>query len=672
MSANLILEIGARRSFADGKLFGSSGAYELLSGRVRYSVDPTVPAYRSVVDLERAAREADGRVSFTAEFCLLKPVDFARGNRRILFDVINRGNKRAVQFFNDAPHSNEPSSAAHAGNGFLMRQGYTVAWLAWQGDVLPGGGRMTMQLPIAGSAAEPVTGALRAEFIVDREGVSCLPLSGNAVTHSYPAFSLDTKAARFTRREYADSPREIIAADAWQFARVDESGAPLASAQHCYLPGGFRPGWIHELVYTARDPRVLGLGFPAVRDFLAFLRRAERDAAGTPNPLRVSGARVERVYGWGRSLSGRYLREFVYRGWNEDACGERVFDGVFAHVAGAGRVALNYRFAQPGRFPRQHEDHVYPSDQFPFAYGLTTDPWSARGDAILKRPATDPLVIHSQTAAEYWQRRGSLVHTDAFGADLPEHPQARVFLFASAQHFAAPRGRPLFGPHRNPSNPLDTAPILRALLVALDRWATAGTSPPGSRVPRRMDGTLATAHDARARFPAIASAVYPATPNRLFLLDYGEELNAGRFTLEPPREDRDREYAVLVPMVDADGNEVAGVRAPQLAVPVATYTGWNWRREGARPRALASVVGSFLPFACDAAERARSGDPRPSIAERYRSHHDYIAKIAVAAHALVAAGLLLEEDVERCVERAISAGWPPDTSAVVGGAGDTP
>ncbi len=672
MGANMILEFGARMSFADGTQFGRAGAYELLSGRVRYAVDPTAPAYQNVVDLGYAARDAEGRVTYTAEFCLLKPADFARGNRRILFDVINRGNKRAVQFFNDAPHSNQPSTAAHAGNGFLMRQGYTVAWLAWQGDLLAGGGRMTMNLPIVGSAAEPVTGPLRAEFIVDREGVTCLPLSGNVVTHSYPAISLDTTAATFTRREYADSPREIIPPDAWQFARVGESGTSVASVQHCHLPGGFRPGWIHELVYTARDPRVLGLGFPAVRDFLAFLRHAERDAVGTPNPLRAPGACVERVYGWGRSLSGRYLREFVYRGWNEDACGQRVFDGVFPHVAGAGRVALNYRFAQPGRFPRQHEDHTYPSDQFPFTYGLAADPWSGRSDGILKRPATDPVVIHSQTAAEYWQRRGSLVHTDAFGADLPEHPRARVFLFASSQHFAAPRGRPLLGSHRNASNPLDTAPVLRALLTLLDRWASDGTPPPSSRIPRRTDGTLATAEEARARFPAIPGVVFPAAPNRLFLLDYGDEMNAGRFTLEPPREDRDREYAVLIPMVDADGNDVAGVRTPHVAVPVATHTGWNWRREGAEPRALSSIIGSFLPFARDAAERARSVDPRPSIAERYRSHHDYIAKIAVAAHALAQAGLLLEEDVERYVERAISDGWPPDLTAVVGGVGDTP
>jgi len=672
MSAGIVLEIGSRRSFAAGAPFGRAGAYELVTGRVRFAVDPQSPAYRSVVDLDLAARDAQGRVAFAADFCLLKPVAFAGGNRRILFDVINRGNKRAVQFFNDAPHSNEPLTEAHAGNGFLLREGYTVAWLAWQGDLLPGDGRMTMDLPIAGSDTAPVTGPLRAEFIVDREGVTCLPLSGNAFTRSHPAASLDTAQATFTRREYADSPRETIPASEWQFARLDASGRPVACAEHCHLPGGFRPGWIHELVYTARDPRVLGLGFPAVRDFLAFLRHAERDDAGTANPLRAPGATVERIYGWGRSQSGRYLREFAYRGWNEDAAGRRVFDGIFPHVTGAGRVVLNYRFAQPGRYPRQHEDHAYPSDQFPFAYGLTTDPWSGRADAILRRPSTDPLVIHTQTAAEYWQRRGSLVHTDAFGADLPEHPRARTFLFASSQHFAAPRGRPLIGSHRHPSNPLDTAPVLRALLVALDRWATDGTPPPASRVPRRMDGTAVPAGEVAARFPAIPGVVCPRAPNRLFPLDFGPEVDAGRFTREPPHEDRTREYAVLVPAVDADGNDVPGVRVPHLAVPVATHTGWNWRREGSEPHELAGVIGSFFALPVDARARARAGDPRPSLAERYRSHHDYVARIAIAAQALVAEGLLLAEDVERYVARAIEGGWPPDPTAVVGGAGDTP
>jgi hypothetical protein len=620
---------------------------------VRFALDPHDPAYRLVTDLEHAPTNANGEVEFAADFRLVKPIDIARGNRRVLFDVINRGNIRALQFFNGAEPTNEPADAAHVGNGFLMRRGYTLAALAWQGDILPGVDRMSMKLPFAGSAERPVTGPMRAEFITDKPGVRSIPLSGNDFTHSYPTASFDTRTAHFTRREYAHHPRQVIAPESWQFARIDAGGRVTASAADCYYPAGFEPGFIYELVYTARDPLILGLGFTGVRDFLSFLRNDARDADGTPNPLHTSGTGVERVYGWGRSQSGRFLREFVYRGYNEDARGQRVFDGIHPHVTGAGRVTLNYRFAQPGRYPRQHEDHTVASDQFPFAYRLATDPFTGCSDAILKRPNTDPLVIHSQTAAEYWQRRGSLVHTDAYGSDLPEHPRARIYFFASSQHFAEPGGVPEHGAHRYPSNPLDTAPVLRALLDAMDAWATHGTLPPPSRVPRRDEGTLLTAAEYGATFPAIPEVTPPASANRLQRLDFGPDVASGKFTREPPLELENDEYAVLVPAPSADGNDIAGVRTPHLAVPLATHTGWNFRAAGATD-ALYSIVGSHLPFAKDAPTRLRTGDLRLSIAERYRSREDYIARIAVAAHALCEARLLLAEDVDRYVARAIT------------------
>ncbi|MCC6533591.1 MAG: hypothetical protein IT531_13655 [Burkholderiales bacterium] len=653
MSATLRLEIGETAPLAAGRAFGERGAYERLSGVAHFALDPRAAAYRGVVDLDLAPVNAAGQVEFSAEFCILRPADWARGNRRIVFDVINRGNVRALQFFNDAEPSNAPSSDAHAGNGFLMRRGYTLVALAWQGDILPGVDRMSMRLPIAGSSAQPVTAAVRMEFIADAAGTRTIGLSGNDYTHSYPTASLDQAQARFTRRQYAHEARLPIPASEWAFARLDAQGRLEPSATHCTLHEGFRPGWIYELIYTAKDPLVLGLGFAGVRDFLSFLRYGTRDAGGMANPVATKDAPVERVYGWGRSQSGRFLREFVYRGWNEDAALRRVFDGVHPHVTGAGRVTLNYRFAQPGRYPRQHEDHLVASDQFPFAYGLSSDPFSARTDAILRRPNSDPLVIHSQTAAEYWQRRGSLVHTDAFGADLAEHPRARVFLFASSQHFAPPGGEAEQGAHRHRSNPLDTAPLLRALLDMLDAWATHGTEPVPSRVPRRSDATLVSAAQYRAAFPSIPGVEAPHAANRLHRTDYGTEVEQGRFTLEPPQERAHEEYAVLVPRADADGNDIAGVRTPQLEAPLATYTGWNYRAAGST-QALYSIVGSYLPFATNATERANSGDPRPSLAERYRSRYDYIARVAIAAHTLVQARLLLAEDLDRYVARAIA------------------
>lgn len=653
MTACLRFEITAREPLAGGRAFGPAGPYERLSGHVHFAVDPSDPAYRSVVDLDLAPRNAAGRIEFSAEFCLLRPTDLARGNRRVLFDVINRGNIRALQFFNDAVPSNTPTTEAEAGNGFLMRRGYVVAALAWQGDILPAPDRMSMRLPIAGRGASPVTGPMRMEFITDSERVRCVPLSGNDFTHAYPAVSLDTREAVLTRRAYAHDARETVPAESWQFARLEADGSTRPSATHCTLNEPFRPGWIYELVYTAKDPLLLGLGFAGARDFLSFLRYGDVDADNAPNPAAQGDVRMERVYGWGRSQSGRFLREFVYRGWNADAQGRRVFDGIHPHVTGAGRVTLNYRFAQPGRYPRQHEDHLVASDQFPFAYGLTTDPHTGRVDAILKRPDTDPVVIHSQTAAEYWQRRGSLVHTDAFGSDLPEHPRARLYFFASSQHSAEPGGKPLRGAHRHPSNPLDTAPVLRALLDAMDAWATRGVEPPPSRVPRRSDGSLVDAATYRGGFPSIPNVTPPSGPNFLRRIDYGPEFEAGRFAKEPPEEIADQDYAVLIPGSDADGNDASGVRTPHIDVPLATYTGWNFRTQGSTD-ALYSINGSHVPFAPTKIERERSGDSRLSLAERYRSRHDYIARIAVAAQRMVEARLLLAEDVDRYVARALT------------------
>jgi hypothetical protein len=651
MDTQIRLRIDAREPFAGGMTFGDVGPYERLAGRILFAIDPQDPANRPIVDLDRAPRNAAGLVEFAADLFVLKPVDLGRGNRRLLYDVNNRGNIRALQFFNDAPHSNAPRAAAHAGNGFLMRRGYTLVASGWQGDILPGDGRLTIQVPVARDDGGELSGVVRAEFIVEEPGITCLPLSGNAYTASYESASLDTRGAAFTCREREADPRQPIPPEAWQFARLDGDGRPVPSASHCYLPAGFRPGWIYELIYTAKNPLVLGLGFAGVRDLIAFLRYAEADAEGTPNPLRRDGVGIDKAYAWGRSQSGRFLREFVYRGFNRDLRGRRVFDAIAPHVAGGGRVVLNYRFAQPGRHPRQHEDHLYPSDQFPFAYPVLHDPLTGKTDGILKRPDADPLVI--QTSSEYWQRRGSLVHTDPLGRDLPEHDGVRLYLFASSQHHADPHSGPLTGAHRWPSNPLNTTPLLRALLDALDAWATHGTPPPPSRVPRRADGTLVPAAEVQARFPKIPGVGCPSAPDRLFVQEHGPDVERGLLTKEPPEADRSQEYAVLVPQVDADGNDLAGIRTPHVAVPLATFTGWNLRLPGGGEPDLASLNGSYFPFARTAAERRASGDPRPSLEERYRSKAHYVRAIALAAQRLVEQRLLLEEDAERYVALAM-------------------
>ena len=660
---NLIaLSITDRRSFADGHGFGDSGAYERLTGRALYAVDPLAAAQRDVVDIDKAPRDARGLVRFEADVMILKPVDMARGNRRMFFDYGNRGHKRALQFFNDAIHSNDPLTLAHAGNGFLFRRGFAVVWGAWEGDMLAGDGRMVLDVPVATDNGIPITGRARVEFIPDAPGADTYPLSGRVAAHSYRTASMDTRDAVFTRRRYPYDEPEVIPNGQWSFAagmvglggetKVTER-AIVPSDWHIHYAAGFRPGWIYELLYTAKDPKVMGLGHVAVRDLVSFLKYGRTDE----NPLRGT----EKAYGWGRSQTGRCLRDFVYRGYNADAAGRRVFDGVLPHVAGAGRKWMNHRFSNPiVSGGQQYEDHFNIADSFPFSYAWSTDHLTGREDAILKRPETDPLVFHTQTATEYWVRRGSLAHTDTRGGDLPQPETVRVYFWSSSQHSADPLLKaPSRGIGHHYSNTVATSAFFRAMLDAMDAWASHGKRPPDSQIPSRADNTLVEYETWKQRFPVIPGALRLACPNPLPLMDFGPEAEQG-ILREPPvlvhgRNDPDGpglRYTVLVPSVDRDGNDVAGVRAPMVAAPLGTYTGWNPRAHGYGHGVQWRFEGSYLPFPDTPSERAATADPRPSILERYATKQAYRDAILAAARELVARGLMLEEDVERCGDMA--------------------
>ncbi len=663
------LHITDRRPFADGHAFGGVGPYERLSGRARMAIDPVADGNRGITDLDKAPRGADGLVHYETDLMILKPADFARGNRRLFYDYGNRGHKRALQFFNDAPHSNDPASLAHAGNGFFMRHGYSIVWAAWEGDMLAGDGRLVLDTPVATDNGKPITGRVRVEFIPDMAGTVCYPLSGRFAAHSYRTASMDTRDAVFTRRRYPYDTPQVIPSDQWQFAAFQVGlGAETKVAEHAlvpsdwhiYYPAGFQPGWIYELLYTAKDPKVMGLGHAVVRDVVSFLKYDTTEA----NPLRGT----EKAYGWGRSQTGRCLRDFVYRGFNADLSGRRVFDGVIPHVAGAGRKWLNHRFANPiVSGGQQYEDHFNIADSFPFSYAWSRDHLTGREDAILKRPETDPLVFHSQSATEYWVRRGSLAHTDTQGNDLPQPDTVRVYCWSSSQHGADPLlQKPASGIGQHYSNNVATSMFFRAMLVALDAWATSGTLPPDSRMPRRADGTLVDYDTWRRQYPAIPGTAVLGEPNVLTLLDFGPEADQG-ILAEPPvivhgRNDPDGapglRYTVLVPSVDADGNDIPGVRAPMVQAPLGTYTGWNPRARGYGHGLQWRFEGSYIPFPETPSEQAATGDPRASILTRYPDKAAYHAAIVAAARRLVAEGLMLEEDVARCAAAAADWGRP--------------
>lgn len=662
MPNQIQLKITERTRFAEGHLFGDTGAYERLVGRAYFNVDPQEPAQEGIVDLDKVSLNNQGLVEFYSDLFILKPISPELGNGRLLFGYGNRGNKRELQFFNDAPASNDPNTIEDAGNGFLMRRGYSVVWAAWEGDLLPGDGRMLLDVPVATENGHPITGLVRSEFIADKNGVTTVPVSGMVSTRCYPVVSQSMGQARLTRRRYPDDERIIISPGDWRFARI-ESGVGLdgqgmehtvlPSSTHVYLPSGFESGWIYELVYTASDPVVLGLGHVVVRDLVSFFKYEDRDATNQVNPL----GRIEKAYAWGRSQTGRCIRDFLHNGFNCDASNRRVFDGVMPHVSGAGLMWMNHRFANVvSAAGQQYESHCTPADRFPFSYAKTTDHLTGRVDAILKRPETDPLVIHTQTSTEYWQRRGSLVHTDTQGNDLPQPDGVRVYFWSSSQHFADPNS-PKSGcaVGQYDSNVVRTSMLFRAMLDTLDRWATEGRPPPPNQIPLRADGTLVTMEDWRAQFPRIPCVALPREPNTLPLMDFGPDFKKGLLTKEPPELVPGKGYVVLVPSVDQDGNDIAGVRAPMVSAPLATYTGWNLRRRGFGAGALYSFIGSTLPFPDSQEERRQTADPRRSVLERYGSAKSYVEAVEQAARVLVADGFMLEEDVQRSV--ATAANW---------------
>lgn len=647
--------------FADGTEFPVTGAYERIAGRAYGEVDPRSPQNKVIVNILNAPANPRGRVEYWTDFFILKPVDMGRGNGKVFYDIPNRGNKRILMFLNDAPQSNDPRTLEHAGNGFLMREGYTIAWSGWQGDLLAGGHLLRAGVPIATDGSKPITRMARAEIVAEREGILSRPLSGDDRTIPYPAATTDKTGATLTMRQKSYERRLPVPASEWEFAccaRDPKTGVTgiKASENDLYLRSGFKPGTIYELVYRAKNPLVLGLGFAVVRDLISFLRYERADDEGNPNPLDEAG-RVSKVYGWGRSQSGRFLRDFVYQGFNEDERRRRVFEAIAPHAAGGGRLFLNYEFARPGNSSQQHTDQLDP-EIFPFSYTVAKDPQTGRKDGILKRPKTDPYVMHTNTSTEYWQKRASLAHTDGNGKDIRIPEKVRIYLIGSAQHNTPPGSTPKKSQTQQLTNPMVVGDALRALMVAMDRWVSEGTPPPPSSIPTVGDGTLVKPGRHFTGFPGLSWLRCAGLYNRQLFLDYGPEIGRGRIDIHPPKQVKRGSYVILVPKVDADGNDAAGIRLPAIRAPLGTYTGWNLQDSTLAEGELAGLLGSFIPFAKTIRERERSGDPRLSIEERYADHKEYQLRISIEARRLIEERFLLPEDAERIINETESDRYP--------------
>jgi hypothetical protein len=631
------VSVDRREPVLDGRDFGAAGPYEKLVGTVEFALDPSLRQNQAIVDLALAPRDARGEVVFSADFYVLKPVDLRRGDGLLYYEVPNRGGKAILRRLQFAEGSLDPTTAAQIGDGWLMRQGMTLAWMGWQWDVPERPGLLRLRAPVASEQGRPITGLVRAMVVPDhREEVAPL---GDRDHLAYPPTGPRGGDDRLYVRDHAlDQPR-LLPRARWHFVGEDA----LA------LDGGFEPGRIYEVVYRSRDPRVVGCGLAATRDLVSFFR----NEAGEANPL--AGVRLAIAHGI--SQSGRFLRHFLYQGLNEDEQGRRVFDGMFIEVAGAGRGSFNHRFAQASRDGYQHFNVSYPTDLFPFTDLPEEDPQTAERAGLLDRArarGTVPRLFHVMTAFEYWNRAASLVHTDATGqsdAALPD--TSRIYFIASAQH----------GPGRLPplpggvgsnlgfyaANANETRPLLRALVRALVEWVAQGTQPPPSQYPRIDSGTLVTPE--RAGWPAVPGVRFPLVRNQPARLDFGPGWRQGVVSVEPPR--LGPVYPTLVPAVDDVGDDRAGVRMPAIEVPLATQTGWNWRHPSTgAPSALVGVLGSYLPLPWTKSERERTADPRLSVEERYRGREDFLGRVTLAALSLVRARFLLASDVPLVVENA--------------------
>jgi hypothetical protein len=628
-----------------------------------FAVDPDHPANAGIVDLVEAPRDDRGRVRFEADLCLLQPVTAARGGGlgagpqagwpgrgRLLLDVPNRGRRRAVAMFNRARPEAAPGEEIDSGDGFLMRQGWTVAACGWQWDVPRApGSRALMGLDPPLATRDGV--ALPGQAVVELQPNAPRPdqLLANRVHHPYPAADVDDPEARLTVRDWMDGPRTAIPRDRWRFAR-EEGGRVVADASHVWLSGGFEAGRLYEVIYRPAICPVAGAGLLAVRDCAAWLRYG---TAGEGNPC---AGRIDHAFAFGVSQTGRFLRHFLSLGLNVDEAQRRVFDGLLPHVAGARRGEFNHRFAQPSAQSVRGFGHL-----MPFTFDDQTDPLTGETGGLLHRQRERggvPKIVATNTAAEYWRGDGSLLHTDLAGErDVPPPAEVRLYHFAGTQHGpgSLPLGRVSAADGQrglHDFNAVDYAPLLRAALVNLADWVTRGAEPPPSVYPRLAGRTAVPGREVLRAFAAIPGVSLP-DPERLPAMrrvDVGPDAaeGVGRYPAATGRR-----YPTYVSAVDADGNEVGGVRLPDLTVPLATYTGWNPRDPATGGQGLIiNMQGSTLPFAPTAAGRARSGDPRPSIAERYRDRADYLERVRAAAQRLVDERYLLAEDVDAVVRQA--------------------
>lgn len=643
-------DLALQRVLADGKSWGDVGPYEELRGTLRFAIDPENAANTRITDVGLAPRNATGQVEFASDVSIILPVDRARSSGRLLLDVVNRGNRVALPNFNRAPRlyvgPDTPLEAPiDLGDGFLMKRGFTVVACGWQIDTPNYPALITM------TQGQDVPGLKGQVYVQLQSAMDTQNFLLSDKNHrAYPAADMHEQDAILEVRDMPDGDAQRLPRDTWRFGRLDDNGHYHSDPHYICSPQGFQKGRIYQIVYTTDWAPIIGLSFAALRDCIAWFKYGS-DALRPP----IDGIRY--AYAYGRSQTGRLLRTYIYHDLNRDQQGREALDGIIANVAGGMRGEFNQRFGQNSK-----DRNNMLAQLFPFTSVPQTDSQTGATDSLhhlLDERGSSLKTFYTNSSAEYHRGDASLIHTDPDGSfDVEAGPNARVYHFTGTEHglgFWPPTDKGETGEGENRAQNLrsvvDYAPLLRVCLVNLDRWVAEGVEPPPGRHPRIDEGTAVSPVDLKAVFDRIPNANYPERHALPCRRDYGLCEAREQVSILPP--EVGKPYGTRVAAVDGDGNEVAGIKLPEIAVPLATHTGWTLRHPdigGAQQ--LLMFAGGTIPFAADQAVRNATDDPRPSIAERYASKDDYLQRVRQAAEELVKACYLLGEDIDVCLAQA--------------------
>ncbi len=629
--------------YNSGMVYGAAGQYERIFGKAYGEVDPNNALDTIIQDIKLAPRNAHGMVEYVTEFILLRPVDISKSNKLLFISLPNRGNVF-------------PADTA------LLKRGYIYLWAAWQGDIIAGNNRLTINVPVATDNGREITGKIRVEYEVNEPTKTLVLSSGyfnGATHHVYETVTTNNTGLVLSKRVHEADERIAIPNNDWAFADCTTADFPgIPNTTKVSVKGGFDPNYIYELIYTGKNPLVMGLGFAAIRDLASFMRHQVKDGAGNPNPLTTTTDKsvpVKAAIMQGISQCGNFTRTFLQLGFNEDENHRIVFEGVNDHI-GTRRISLNIRFGRPGGGGIQREDHLFPSNEPPFTWDNTYEPISGIHGGILEKcikTSTAPKIVQTFSSSEYWQLRASLRTTNSYSTkDIAIPSNVRVYLFNSTQHGPVEMADKVSGFTTNGNS---YTPYLRALIIALEHWVMDGKQPPASIYPTIAKGTLVKHDKTSMGWQGIPGVLFNGNANDGPLIDFGPAYNTKMVTgilQEPPTVIKDKYYRVLVPKVDADGNEIGGIRSATLQAPLGTYTGWSLRKEGYGQGDLNGLNGMFIPFKTTKAERIATNDPRLSLEERYQTHGGYVAAVTKAANSLVTQGLLSPEDAANIIAAA--------------------